>query len=492
MLHIKTITKLFIISLCCLLISSDLYAQIIDIPDDNLREAIEKDLLKPSGAAITTQDMLLLTLLDVRNAEIEELSGLEYATNLVELNLHNNSISDLTPVIDLTKLSRLRLTNNRISDLTPLKDLISLEILVLENNLISDIRPLNGLFNLSELNLSHNALTDLTPLSKLIRLTHIVITENPLGDLTPLSELISLRRFSSWGTLIRNLGALSDLPKLERIDICGGELTDLSPLQGLTSLKELYLVNNDISDITPLASLINLRRLDLRQNEVTDLTPLANLTNLTYIILEDNEIVDFTPLNEFKNKGVFINQVNNPGFTPNAPKITGPWLWVIAPTNGLSGSEAAASGIDYLSEVTDGSLTEDIVANRGAIKGSQVGRKEWKEGIIAKSGGNNINSLINEIGLGIDDVNHHVAYGSIIIDSPTQQTSTMYVGSGDAVKVWFNGELIHNEAVDRDAEDYQDAFPITLKKGVNILLVAIYEGKGWWSGFFGIESCYGI
>ncbi len=488
MLQNKKIIFSYIIFVFCLLISSGLSAQIIDIPDDNLREAIEKYLSKPSGTVITAQEMLRLSLLDVRNAEIEEIVGLEFATNLVELNLHNNSIFDLTPITDLKKLSRLRLTNNRISDLTPLKDLISLEILVLDDNLISDLTPLKGLFNLIDINLSHNALTDLTPLSDLIRLTHVAITENPLGDLTPLSGLISLTRFSSWGTPIRNLGALSELPKLERIDICGGELTDLSPIQGLTALKELYLVNNDISNIEPIASLINLRRLDLRQNEVTDVKPLVNLTNLTFLILEDNEIVDFAPLDPLKRRGVFINQVNNPGFTPNAPKISGPWLWVIVPTDGLSGSDAASSGTDYLSKVSAGTITEEIVATRGAVKSEKVGKKEWKEGRLSKSGGNNINELANEIGLGTDDINHHVAYGSIIINSPAQQSTTMYVGSGDAVKIWLNGKLIHNKAVDRDAEDYQDAFPLTLNKGINFLLVAVYEGRGWWSGFFGLES----
>ena len=488
MLQNKKILFFYIIFVFSFLISSVLSAQIIDIPDDNLREAIEKVLSKPSGAVITAQEMLRINLLDVKNAEIEEIVGLENATNLVELNLHNNSISDLTPITDLKKLSRLRLNNNRISDLKPLKDLISLEILDLDGNLISDLTPLKGLFNLIDINLSHNALSDLTPLSDLIRLTHVAITENPLGNLAPLSGLISLRRFSSWGTPIRNLGALSELPKLEIINICGGELTDLSPLQGLTALKELYLVNNDISNIEPIASFINLRRLDLRQNEVKDVNPLVNLENLTFIILEDNEINDFTPLDPLKRRGVFINQINNPGFTPDAPKIRGPWLWVIVPTDGLSGSEAASSGTDYLSEITNGSITEKIVATRGAVKREKVGKKEWKEGRLPKSGGNNINELANEIGLGTDDINHHVAYGSIIINSPAQQSTTMYVGSGDAVKVWFNGVLVHNEAVDRDAEDYQDAFPITLNKGINVLLVAVYEGRGWWSGFFGLES----
>ena len=63
----------------------------------------------------------------------------------------------------------------------------------------------------------------------------------------------------------------------------------------------------------------------------------------------------------------------------------------------------------------------------------------------------------------------------------------MFVGSSDAVKVWLNGALVHSNAIDRNASDYQDTFSITLVAGDNILLVAVYEKEGWWSGFFGLD-----
>ena len=53
-------------------------------------------------------------------ANISDLTGLEFATNLQGLMLVNNSISDLTPLSDLTNLQTLWLQNNSISDLAPL------------------------------------------------------------------------------------------------------------------------------------------------------------------------------------------------------------------------------------------------------------------------------------------------------------------------------------------------------------------------------------
>ena len=96
--------------------------------------------------------------------------------------------------------------------------------------------------------------------------------------------------------------------------------------------------------------------------------------------------------------------------------------------------------------------------------------------------------MVNAIGLGHGYITNHVAYGWIALDSPQKQNTTMYVGSDDAVKVWLNGVLVHNNPVDRAASDYQDEFPVTLQQGTNSLLVAVYQGEYYWSGFFGFED----
>ena len=176
---------------------------------------------------------------------------------------------------------------------------------------------------------------------------------------------------------------------------------------------------------------------------------------------------------------------------PNADtKIEGPWLWMIAPTQyELLGSEAAASGTDYLAVASDGVVTEQDIATNGAIAGAKVGNKAWTSGKLASTGDNNITEALNTIGLTRRDyIEYHVAYGSIALDAPREQKTVMHVGSDDAVKVWLNGTLVHEHPVDRGADDYQDDFPVTLKQGKNRLLVAVYQGWGGWSGFFGFEN----
>ena len=174
------------------------------------------------------------------------------------------------------------------------------------------------------------------------------------------------------------------------------------------------------------------------------------------------------------------------------PKIQGPWLWVIAPTDlndvQLGGAAAAISGIDFLSRASNKTVTEQKIATEGAIISESVGNKVWTLGSLSPEGYDNINDMLISIGLADGDIHTHVAYGSLLINSPREQDTLMFAGSDDAVKVWLNGEIVHENFVDRPASDYQDVFRLTLKQGKNVLLVAVYEYFGSWSGFFGFEN----
>ena len=178
------------------------------------------------------------------------------------------------------------------------------------------------------------------------------------------------------------------------------------------------------------------------------------------------------------------------GVVPSVPgeKIAGSWLWIVLPTGEIGGAEAADSEIDWLAQASSGAVTEQEVAINGATAGDKVGDQAWTLGELSTTGDDNINELVNTIGLATGDIDYHVAYGYIALNSPNEQNTRMYVGSDDAVQVWLNGDLVHNNPVNRGAADYQDEFPVTLKAGNNILLVAVYDLWGGWSGFFGFEN----
>lgn len=145
-------------------------AQIVDIPDPNLRVAIEKYLGIAPGATIREEDMAQLTGLEANRKTITNLTGLELATNLTRLWLDSNSISDISALAGLINLESLHLGNNSISDISSLAGLTNLTHLWLNDNSISDISPLvenTGLGNESVVAVRRN------PLSTLSINTHI-------------------------------------------------------------------------------------------------------------------------------------------------------------------------------------------------------------------------------------------------------------------------------------------------------------------------------
>ncbi len=507
-------------------------AQTVSIPDANLREVINETLNRVPTAQITVEDMRALRELRAENRDIQDLKGLEAATNLESLRINDNSISDLSPLAVLIKLRDVRIRCNNISDISPLSGLINLSWLDISKNQIDDLSPVMGLANLRGIIVNENDIIDLSPLARLIKLEQIGASEIPVADLAPLAGLINLQHYRSWGSPIRNLDALAELPKLQDINICGGELSDISALGKITGLRELYLAGNAISDISALANLKGLTRLNLKHNEVSDLSPLAGLKELTWIDLRDNQILDVSPLgtvdnltwlelseNKIKdvsaltalrnlaflwlggnmltdasilerfsaNTSIFYSDFVSVPMPPAGPKIEGPWLWVVVPGPGVGDT-------DLLSKASGGAVTEVKVSTFGAKEGKAVDDKKWSEWTahtLSPTSANNIDEMAVDLGwdIGAAGYNKHVVYGCVTLNAPRQQDTTMLVGSNDGVKVWLNGELVHYNPVIRFADDYQDAFPVTLKQGDNVLLVAIdNHNDGGFSGFFGFAE----
>ena len=162
----------------------------VDIPDPNLRAAIESALGKTArikgSTPISKGEMATLTRLEAMSAGIRNLTGLEHATNLRDLHLWKNSVSDLSPLADLTELTGLYLGGSSASDLSPLAGLTNLESLFLDRNGISDLSALAGLTRLTRLALNNNSVSDLSPLKGLTNLSWMRLAENKISDLSSL------------------------------------------------------------------------------------------------------------------------------------------------------------------------------------------------------------------------------------------------------------------------------------------------------------------
>ena len=445
------------------------------IPDPNLRAIIEENLGKTPNTPITVEEMATMhqNRIFAENKGINDLTGLEFATNLEWLKIEENQISDLSPLAGLTKLDLLDISGNEVSDLS----------------------PLTGLKNLR----------------------HVKISHNNISDLSPLAGLPNLNRFDSWGN---PLSDLSPLVGLEIIDICGGQL-DISTLEGAKNLKELYLLgggisdvsplakltgltrlgvagNNNVSDISPLAELTGLKWLELSENSISDISPLTKLKNLTWLHIGGNMISDFSPLDGFSEDVTIINH-SNPGFPEGGPKIEGPWLWVLLPEEYIKSivvdklehpTDDLLTHLDILAEASGGKVTELKVSTHGATEGNPVGDKVWWSDKIPPIGRNNIAEVLPaEIAAG--PFVPGVIYGCVVLYAPRQQEVTLFAGNDGGGKAWLNGVLVHDKLKGARGHDYQHFVPVTLKQGKNVLLVATRTGgNGFWG--FNPEAEYTV
>ena len=124
------------------LLSLQVSAAEINIPDANLRAAIAEALGKGQRASVTETEMSTFYVLDLTEKGIRDLTGLEFARNLQMLTLTNNLITDLTPISRLIDLRNLYVGDNVIFDLSSLTNLVGLVELWFWDNAVSDLTPL--------------------------------------------------------------------------------------------------------------------------------------------------------------------------------------------------------------------------------------------------------------------------------------------------------------------------------------------------------------
>ena len=204
---------------------------VVTFLDPNLEAVIREALNKPSEP-IYASELAGLGSLSAADRGIENLSGLQYCTNLTWLDLGFNQIGDVSPLANLTNLTYL----------------------VLEFNLkIGDISPLANLTNLETLDLDANQISDISSLANLTRLTKLFMYSNQISDISPLAGLTNL----TWLYLHTN------------------QISDISSLANLTNLTELYFDANQISDVSSLANLTNLTMLRLGYNQINNINPLV-------------------------------------------------------------------------------------------------------------------------------------------------------------------------------------------------------------------------
>ena len=347
-LHVSRCLLVFAVA-ATLLLPHASAPQVVEIPDPNLRQAVREKLELPDETPITQQEMLRLEKLTAKDAQIEDITGLEYATNLKSLVLPVNNIQDIIPVKGLVELEFLSLRNNPITNLTPLANLTNLTYINIGGVKLSDITPLANLTKLKQAWLGYMQLQDITLLANLTELMRLNVASNQIVDVSPLANLTALTELRLDRNQVIDVSPLANLTQLTDLTIANNPIIDFRPLFGLNlqsvdvdihTLQELASSDVEIPDpnlerairetmgllaevpltqlvmsqltvltveeyqietLTGLEHATHLKKLVLSGNQIHDITPLTNLVDLNSLALRNNPIADLSPLTHLTN-----------------------------------------------------------------------------------------------------------------------------------------------------------------------------------------------
>ena len=316
------------------------------VADANLEQAIRDQLANDGngidpGTPLSEADMLNLTSLGASNLGITDLSGLEFATNLQDLNVSGNPIGDagLAVIVQLKSLTSLNISNCGITTLatlattdpadaaTGMPNLISLDVssnssltdywavrtmpslqsFTIGSCGISDTAPLNGLTNLTFLYVGFNSLTSLSDIATLSNLRALYVCYNPsLTDLNGLTNLTQLQILHLGNVPIGQSAAQSidwsAFTSLLFLSLGGTGLTEISFLTlppgdaAMPSLTTLDVQRNSLTNLDGVGAYQQLTDLWGGQNTISGINAVTGCSALRSLSLPYNQVSDLSPL----------------------------------------------------------------------------------------------------------------------------------------------------------------------------------------------------
>ncbi len=160
--------------------------------------------------------------------------------------------------------------------------------------------------------------------------------------------------------------------------------------------------------------------------------------------------------------GSYPIRVSAPSLEPlQVVLVKPPTHWqVIGPFDGGVGTEFT------------GELPSDSAAEYRGTGGRKVRWKEVGDDCVRDDGYIDFEKALGKGNTGA------TTFGRAIFHSEGDRPSRFYLGSGDGLTVWLNGQRVFDKQVHRSAEPDEDAVDVNLRAGENSVLVKISRGIG--------------
>lgn len=293
--------KYFII---LLLFSIFTNAQIINISDINLKnKLLQADINSPiafdansnqikidinNDNEIEINEALLVYTLYVSNSNITNLNGLEFFSNMIDLDCNSNNITSFDFTL-FPNLLYFKGNNNLFSSLS-INNNNTIDTIQLYNNNLTSVSVTNC-SNLWELNCSNNNITSLNILN-LPTLQSLAFTNNLLTNIN-LSNFASLHYLYFNNNLLTSL-TFNNCPNIT-LAFCANNLLTSLDFSNLNLLNQIQCFDNHLNSIN-LTNCISLVKLFCSNNNLLSLD-CSSCSSLDIVDCQNNQLTYFNVKN---------------------------------------------------------------------------------------------------------------------------------------------------------------------------------------------------
>lgn len=250
-------------------------AQTVVLPDTNFRNKLLANYPQVmQGEQLLVSEAAKLSAIDLRNANLSDVTGITYFTGLNSLDLTNNKLVHLPNMAALVNLEKMYLNYNQLTSLPSLSSLTnlgdfqvmgnqlatlpslpaSIRLFYCSGNKLTQFPSLTQFVNLEKLIMGDNKITNTLDFSKCINLVDLHIHKLELDTIIGLDKLVKLKNMYAWGNNIKDFGGLDSITTLEVGVLFNNPLTQLPYLQNKPNLVNLNISNCKLTfeDIVPV------------------------------------------------------------------------------------------------------------------------------------------------------------------------------------------------------------------------------------------------
>jgi Leucine-rich repeat (LRR) protein len=215
-------------------------------------------------------------LLGARNdGHLDDGGPLASCQSLHALDLRHADVSDVSTLASCQALHTLNLFGTRVNDVSALASCPALHTLDLALTKVSDVSALASCHALRKLDLAHTQVSDVAALASCQALQTLDLNSTQVSDVSVLASCQVLRTLDLAHTQVSDVAVLASCQALHTLDLADTQVSDVAALASCQALHTLRLIGTPVSDVSALASCQALHTLYLDYSQVSDVSALV-------------------------------------------------------------------------------------------------------------------------------------------------------------------------------------------------------------------------